>query len=189
MTSSPDSRAQIWALIAAMALMTAACGTDDGAEVRNIGESSGSASGSVSASGSASASGIGDGECVPVNPELEQQADETVAITALDYGFAPSNVEVSAGVVTFEVINEGNEKHELAFLPGGGEVPFVDGAPDEEALAAAGAFELEAFGPDQTCNATYKLEPGIYTVFCIVETANGATHYELGMHGTVVVEG
>ena len=194
MTLSLDKGAhRIWALIAAMALITA-CGTDDGAEVRNIGESSGSATGSASASGSASgsgsasASGIGDGECVPVSPELEEQADETVAITAQDYAFDPSKVEVSAGVITFEVVNEGAEKHELAFLPGGGEVPFVDGAPDEEALEAAGAFELEAFGPDQTCNATYELEPGTYTVFCIVETEDGTTHYELGMRGTVLVE-
>ena len=43
----------------------------------------------------------------------------------------------------------------MAFLPGGGDVPFTeDGAPDEDALAEAGAFELEGFGPDQTCNAT-----------------------------------
>ena len=47
---------------------------------------------------------------------------------------------------------------------------------------------MEAFGPDQTCNATYELEPGTYTVFCIVETEDGTTHYELGMRGTVLVE-
>ena len=93
-----------------------------------------------------------------------------------------------AGVTTFSVDNVGNEPHELAFLPGGGEVPFRDGSPDEEALEAAGAFELEAFGPGQTCDATYDLEPGTYTLFCIVETADGETHYDLGMRGTLVVE-
>jgi plastocyanin len=90
--------------------------------------------------------------------------------------------------VTFAAENTGAENHELAFLPGGGDVPLTgDGAPDEDALAAAGAFELEAFGPGQTCNATYDLDPGTYTMFCIVETPEGTTHYEEGMRGTLTV--
>jgi len=67
-------------------------------------------------------------------------------------------------------------------------VPFTeDGAPDEAALEAAGAFELEAFAGGQTCNATYDLQPGTYTLFCIVETADGVTHWEEGMGATLVV--
>ncbi len=47
-------------------------------------------------------------------------------------------VEVGAGVFTFAAENIGTENHELAFLPGGGEVPLNgEGAPDEDALAAA----------------------------------------------------
>ena len=89
----------------------------------------------------------------------------------------PAAVEVAAGVVTFAASNAGTENHELAFLPGGGDVPLTeDGAPDEDALADAGAFELEAFGPGQTCNATYELEAGTYTLFCIVEADDGETH-------------
>jgi len=69
-------------------------------------------------------------------------------------------------------------------------VPFTEeGHPDEDALAAAGAFELEAFGPGQNCNATYELGPGNYTIFCIVETEDGDTHYELGMRGSITVTG
>ena len=45
-----------WVLMVVMTLVTAACGSDDGGEVRDIGESSGSASGSASASGAASGS-------------------------------------------------------------------------------------------------------------------------------------
>ncbi|MBW3603992.1 MAG: hypothetical protein KY460_03590 [Actinobacteria bacterium] len=66
-------------------------------------------------------------------------------------------------------------------------MPFTDGAPDEDALADAGAFELEAYGPGQNCNATYDLEPGTYTLFCIVEAPDGETHYEKGMRGTLTV--
>jgi plastocyanin len=95
---------------------------------------------------------------------------------------------VDAGVVTFATTNESEEPHELAFLPGGGEVPFTeDGVPDEEALEAAGAFELEAYGPGQDCNATFELDVGDYTMFCIVEAPDGETHYEKGMAGTLTV--
>jgi plastocyanin len=113
-----------------------------------------------------------------------------VEITLVDFAFDPSSIEVPAGVVTFAVTNDGTEPHEVAFLPGGGELPMTeDGLPDEEALETAGAFELEAFGPGQTCNATYDLEPGTYTMFCIVETDDGTTHYAHGMQGTLTVQG
>lgn len=182
----------------------AACGNDDGADVREIGDEGGSGSGSASgsasgpASGSASgveegsasgsASGTGEQACSPVGEELEGDAAETVEIALSEYAFDPSELEVGAGVVTFAASNVGEEAHELAFLPGGGEVPFTDdGAPDEEALEEAGAFELEAFGPGQDCNATYELEAGEYTLFCIVPAEDGETHYEKGMSGTLTV--
>ena len=91
--------------------------------------------------------------------------------------------------MTFAASNDGDEAHELAFLPGGGEVPFTDGAPDEAALEEAGAFELEGFAPGTDCNATYELEAGEYTIFCIIEAADGETHYEKGMEGTLTVTG
>jgi hypothetical protein len=55
---------------------------------------------------------------------------ETVKVTLADHSFTPADVTVPAGVVTFEVENKG---------------PDDEGAPDEEALATAGAFELESF--------------------------------------------
>lgn len=187
--------------VIALAMALTACGGDDGATVTEIGDSSdsssasgsgsgsssGSASGSASASGSSSASATAEVDCSPVNPDLESEAAETVDLVAQDYAFEPAEVEVAAGVVTFAVDNQGEVNHELAFLPGGGDVPFTDdGAPDEAALEEMGAFELEAFSPGQTCNATYDLEPGEYTLFCIVEI-DGETHWDLGMRGTLTV--
>jgi plastocyanin len=176
----------------------AACGDDDGADVRELGDDGGSSSGSGSGSGSASApasgSGSGSGvaaaeqECAPVGEDLESEAETTVDLQLADYRFEPSDVEVEAGVVTFATTNVGDEAHELAFLPGGGDVPLnEDGEPDEDALAEMGAFELEAYGPGQDCNATYDLEPGDYTLFCIVETEDGQTHASLGMTGSLAV--
>lgn len=82
----------------------------------------------------------------------------------------------------------GTEPHELAFLPGGGEVPLTpEGSPDEDELARRGAFELEAFGPGQSCSATYDLAPGSYTVFCIVESPDGQTHLDKRMKAALRV--
>ena len=178
--------AAVLASVAILGLGAASCGEDDGGDVRSVGSGSASASGSGSGSGSASATT--DAECSPVGVDLEADATETVKITLVDHGFEPDAVEVAAGTVTFEVTNDGKEAHELAILPGGGDVPMTDeGAPDEDALAEAGAFELEAFGPGQTCNATWVLEPGTYTMFCIVEAADGKTHVDKGMQGTLTV--
>lgn len=189
-------------VIAAVAVLgLAACGSDDGAEVRDLGSSdaasasgSGSGSGSASASGSASGSGSASApadepaECVPVNEDLEDQATSTVEMTLVDFRFDQEEYEVESGIVTFVVTNEGSVNHEVAFLPGGGDVPYTeDGHPDEEALAAAGAFELEAFGSGQTCTATYELEPGTYTLFCIVPIDEEHNHYDEGMRATLVV--
>ncbi len=167
----------------------AACGDDDGADVRELGNG-GAASGSADASGAGSGVAAADKECEPVGEDLEADADSTVDLQLADYEFVPDDVEVDAGVVTFTAENIGKEAHELAFIPGGGDVPLnADGDPDEDALAEMGAFELEAFGPGQDCNATYELEAGDYTMFCIVENADGETHASLGMTGSLTVTG
>lgn len=210
--SSAASRPSAFLLTAVLAVgsLLAACGGDDGADVRQLGDDTGgsasasgsasgpasgsasgtAASGSEAATGSGSASGVAGGaECEPVGEDLESEATTTVEIALADYEFVPSDITIDeAGVVTFAVSNTGEEPHELAFLPGGVEVPFTeDGQPDEAALEEMGAFELEAFGPGQDCEATYELEPGEYTIFCIVPAPDGETHYEKGMSGTVTV--
>lgn len=160
----------------ALALVASACGDD--------GESA-----APSVEGDAPADpGEGPRGCEPVGVELEGQASETVAVRLDEYAFDPDTIEVGAGTVTFEARNVGEEEHELAFLPGGGDVPLnAEGEPDEDALEQAGAFELEAFGPGQTCNATYTLEPGSYTLFCIVQAPDGQNHLSKGMRGELVV--
>ena len=187
------------AVAACVVLGLAACGDDDGGSVRDLnegeggsasasGSASGSVSGSSSGSASASASGTSAAECSPVGTELEGDASETVEVTLTEYEFEPSEFEVAAGIVTFVASNDGEENHELALLPGGGEVPTTeDGAPDEAALEEAGAFELEAFAPGGSCNATFDLEPGTYTIFCLVEAPDGLTHADKGMVGELTV--
>lgn len=139
-------------------------------------------------SGVAADSATENANCSPVGVDLEAKANNTLSIQLQEYAFAPSSAQVASGVVTFAAENAGKENHELAFLPGGGEVPLTaDGKPDEDALGEAGAFELEAFGPGQTCKATYDIKPGTYTLFCIVTSADGDTHYNKGMRGRLIV--
>lgn len=172
-TSRSRSRATMVGMAVVLALGLAGCGDDDDT----------AAGGGVEADSATEAA-----PCNPVGQDLAATADTTVSIDLDDYSFSPSSVEVDAGVVTFAANNVGEENHELAFLPGGGEVPFTAGGePDEDALAEAGAFELEAFGPGLTCDATYDLEPGTYTLFCIVASPDGETHYEKGMRGRLEV--
>lgn len=169
---------RITGLAVTVALGLAGCQDSD------TGEQVASSSESTSGSGGAAA----EEPCAPVGADLAAEADTTLDLTLTDYAFEPSEITADAGVVTFATTNVGEEAHELAFLPGGGEVPFTDeGVPDEDALAEAGAFELEAYSPGQSCNATYDLEPGTYTMFCIVEAADGETHYEKGMQGALTV--
>lgn len=171
-------------LATALALAGVACGSDDGADVRTLGTET---SGSVAVTGSNTGSGAAaaDKPCAPVGEDLDPET--TLDVQLLEYGFAPSSLTAPAGVIRFDTSNRGEEAHELAFLPGGGDVPFTDGAPDEDALADMGAFELEGYGPGQDCAATYDLEPGTYTYFCILEAADGVTHYEKGMRGILTV--
>ena len=126
--------------------------------------------------------------CEPVGTELAASATRTVPVTVQEYSFTPGTIDVAAGVVTFAVTNAGTLDHEMAVLPGGGDVPLNSaGNPDEDALTAAGAFELEGFGPGLDCNATFDLKPGIYTLFCIVTDPDGRTHYAKGMRGKLTV--
>jgi len=168
------------AVLLALPAGLAACGDDDTAAPT---ETTAAGAGEVAAD-----DGEYGSECRPVGEDLEADATETVAVQLDDYAFLPPEIEVAAGIVTFEAENVGTEAHELAFLPGGGDVPLTsDGAPDEEALGASGAFELEAFPAGETCTATYELEAGEYTLFCIVVAEDGETHYDKGMAGTLVV--
>jgi plastocyanin len=193
-------RTRALVICAAFSVGLLACGDDDGGEVTVLDDGGGSASGGSASGGSASggesasgadsgsASGVEAATCTPVGTELEASADETVPIGLTEYAFDPATVEVAAGTVTFVATNQGGDNHELAFLPGGGDIPLTDaGAPDEDALAAQGAFELEAFPPGGSCNATYELTAGTYTLFCIVEAADGQTHASKGMVGTLTV--
>ena len=175
---------------AAMVLVLAACGGDDGATVRDLGgsASSGSGSGSGSASGSVSASGSASGsevaECVETGSASEAAAEVHVALD--EWSVTPEEESAPAGPVLFEAINEGQDAHELVIVQAddAGSLPLNDdGIVDEESLEE-GAFigEIEAFPAGEECKGTFELAAGNYVLFCnIYEASEDENHYANGM--------
>ncbi len=92
-------------------------------------------------------------------------AATTIEVTADEYAFTPSTLDVPAGVVAFHVTNAGNEEHEFEIFKGDQVVDEVEGLVP---------------GLDRTLVVT--LEAGDYTFACML-----AGHDQLGMTGTLTV--
>lgn len=189
-------------------LVLAGCEQDDGATVTELeagdtGTGSGSASGTHtgsasgthtgSASGSASASATVAAACEPVGDA--GNADSTQSVV-LDEWSVDLDSDFSAGRVSFEIENAGQEAHELVIVRASDaeSLPVKDGKVDEEALDE-GQFigEVEAFPAGESCQGTFELEPADYVFFCniVEEDADGTmrSHFEEGMHTEVSTHG
>jgi plastocyanin len=109
---------RIAVLLLPAALVIAACGDDDGADVRESGSESGSASGSESGSASGSGSGSESGDA-PVELEgtvndhgIGEVEDDELELELDDNYFGPTFVKGSpGGSVTVELVNEGSATH------------------------------------------------------------------------------
>ena len=101
----------------------------------------------------------------------EADADAVLEFSLVDYSFeGPEGSD--GGKIFFKAVNNGTEDHEL-------EVLDVNG----EALG-----EVEAMPPGEEGSAAIELEPGTYTLQCILETADGKVHRDLGMVAELDVE-
>lgn len=90
---------------------------------------------------------------------------DAVAVTAMEYEFAPVPLAVPAGEVTFAVTNAGNETHEFEVLQG-------EATVDKVSVAAGSTKTL-----------TVMLAAGDYVFMCRL---NG--HDILGMKGSLTVD-
>jgi hypothetical protein len=95
----------------------------------------------------------------------EADADAVLDYDLLDYKFK-GPAEVEGHKIYFKAVNRGTEDHELEVLDPNGEP----------------VGEVEAMPPDAEGSAALELEPGTYTLQCILETADGKVHRDLGMH-------
>jgi plastocyanin len=125
--------------------------------------------GTTTASGSGSASGSASAPADP--PEFgEADADTVVHVRATDYAFTFDTSDVKGPRVFFEVANEGEHDHEFEILDADGDA----------------VTEIEAFPPADERTLAVELDPGTYTVQCILET-DGRSHADMGMTSTLTV--
>jgi hypothetical protein len=190
--------------LAVAVLAFAACGGDDGGGVREVGGGSGggSGSGSGSASGSgsgSSGSGSGSGAAAEEKPECRPFGDKSTATSTVNVSLGEWAITLDtntapAGKIAFVATDTGEEPHELVILHGGStNLPTdKDGALDEKKLPGGTLVgEIEPFPVGETCDGTFDMSPGEYTLLCnVVETeANGKheSHLEEGMLTTFTV--
>jgi hypothetical protein len=179
-------------LVIGLALLLAACGTDDGASVRQ-GDGAGTASGGGAASGSGSASQAAKVPCNPVGDAAT--ADTKVEVELLDRDILLGSAQVEAGTVTLEISNNGTELHELVVVRADdpAELPLADDGRVAIGKLPTGAFvgEVEPWSPDLVCTGTFELKVGRYALFCnILQTEADGTrdnHYANGMRAALRV--
>jgi plastocyanin len=104
----------------------------------------------------------------PAAPEPESEPNR-VSVKALEYSFTLSRPSVSAGAVTVELNNQGEDPHNLQLEAAGG-----GGAP----------LEIAETDPRQNRTASFELEAGSYRLWCSLES-----HDDWGMNATLVVAG
>lgn len=93
-------------------------------------------------------------------------ADTAVEVTLVDFAFKGLPATVKGEKVFFTATNAGPAEHELEVLNPSGEA--VD--------------EIVAHAPNSGPKTlAVRLKPGTYTVQCILKTAEGKSHAELGM--------
>jgi uncharacterized cupredoxin-like copper-binding protein len=97
--------------------------------------------------------------------EEEASGGQTISIGETEFALDPSSVQVDeAGMVTFNVTNNGSIDHALE----------VEGQGVEE--------ETETIAPGDTAELTVDLTDGSYELYCPVDD-----HRDKGMEGTVTV--
>jgi hypothetical protein len=102
----------------------------------------------------------------------ESEADTVLEYDLVDFAFRGPTTAKGPNVL-LRARNTGTQEHELEVLDGAGD--------------AVG--EIEAFAPGGSPEPLAAvLEPGNYTLQCLVETEDGKVHTDLGMVATLTVE-
>jgi hypothetical protein len=198
-----------WRPIHAIAAMTAvlllavACGEDQGARVRKIGEESPGGTGTgagtrtgpatgTGATGTEAATGTQAARCEPVGDSAT--AASSVEVTLEEWKVIPRMSETAAGNVAFKLRNAGQESHEMMVVRADSveSLPVDrDGAFDEEAVAPGSVIgEVESFPAGESCEGTFNLTPATYILLCNrLEQHDGRTvsHFKEGMSAKFTV--
>jgi plastocyanin len=100
-------------------------------------------------------------------PPSEPPAVPHVQVTAVEYAFTLSRTSVPAGKVVLELVNSGQDPHNVNLTPPEG--------PSQEPIANTPSSAV--------ADVTVALAPGAYTLFCSLPT-----HEQKGMKATLTVE-
>lgn len=178
------------ALLFLPALLLAACSEDDGGSVTT--EGSGSSSGSASSAGSASGSGSAAAAGCEVVGGTTERATGELHLTLDEWTIETDADTVEAGVVKFEAANEGEDDHEVVIVKGAtpDELTITEDGLDESALPEGAEVlgELEGFPVGGSCEGSFELEPGDYSLVCnIVEESENEAHAHEGMVAALTV--
>ncbi|HSH60215.1 MAG TPA: hypothetical protein VK988_11355 [Acidimicrobiales bacterium] len=128
------------------------------------------------------ATGPVDGE--PATSATSDAGANVVPVRAVEYGYEMPD-QITGGVVTFALDNDGEQPHEFAF------VRLEDGATVEDLAEAFEREEEPDFAEDLagvpvlsaglSTALSRELEPGPYAFFCALPSPEGASHLSLGM--------
>ena len=113
-------------------------------------------------------------------------APPVVTITAGDFSYqAPDTIP--AGVVTLRLVNEGRELHHLMLMKGkASDLAHTkpDDPPPPGTVIVGGP---NGAVPGMSTEATVEVEPGEYTMVCLIPSPDGKPHLIKGMSRPVVV--
>jgi uncharacterized cupredoxin-like copper-binding protein len=115
------------------------------------------------------------------------QASTRMTVTLQEFEIIPELMQVPAGDVTFDVVNTGEDKHELVVIKSDLDVKAlppssVKGEVDEQAVGEyIGSFE-DVASDGGMATGTLVLAPGRYILLC-----NLTDHYAKGMVTTLQV--
>lgn len=149
--------------VALVAVGGVACGGDDEGAADEFADTTSS----TAAAADTTSSTAGGEEALAFE---EGDADAVLEYSLIDYEFI-GPLEATAGKLFFKAVNDGTEDHELEILD-----------PSGEAVG-----EIEAMPPGEEGEFAAELAAGEYTFQCILETADGQPHTELGMLADFVV--
>lgn len=123
----------------------------------------------------------------PTTADDLQQASTRMAVTMSEYSFILETDAVPAGDITFDVVNTGEEIHEMVLFKSDLDITALPksaanpGEVDEDQIGEyIGGFEDVQAGT--LANGTLVLAPGRYILLC-----NLNKHYENGMVSTLTV--
>lgn len=119
--------------------------------------------------------------------------DAEVAVTLREFSITVNPAETGAGLVTFQVTNEGPDRtHEFLVLRtdlAPESLPTnEDGSADIGGDGVAFVGQIQEMEVGQTLPGSYDLEAGSYVLICnLFEQGEGLSHYQQGMNAAFSV--